>query len=77
MTKFSLLDLVPVVEGGNVATALASAADLAVHAESLGFTRYWVAEHPLCSANISVVIKLRRDCYGGSYSNHIAGGCGA
>ncbi len=60
MTKFSLLDLVPVVEGSNVATALANAADLAVHAESLGFTRYWVAEHHgmrgIASAATSVVI---------------------
>ncbi len=60
MTKFSLLDLVPVVEGGNVATALANAADLAVHAESLGFIRYWVAEHHgmrgIASAATSVVI---------------------
>jgi luciferase family oxidoreductase group 1 len=60
MTKFSLLDLVPVVEGSNVATALANAANLAVHAESLGFTRYWVAEHHgmrgIASAATSVVI---------------------
>ena len=60
MTKFSLLDLVPVVEGSNVATALANAADLAVHAESLGFARYWVAEHHgmrgIASAATSVVI---------------------
>lgn len=60
MTKFSLLDLVPVVEGGNVATALVNAADLAAHAESLGFTRYWVAEHHgmrgIASAATSVVI---------------------
>lgn len=60
MTSYSLLDLVPVVEGGNVATALANAADLAVHAESLGFTRYWVAEHHgmkgIASAATSVVI---------------------
>lgn len=60
MTKFSLLDLVPVVEGGDVATALANAADLAVQAESLGFTRYWVAEHHgmrgIASAATSVVI---------------------
>lgn len=60
MTKFSLLDLVPVVEGGNVATALANAADFAAHAESLGFTRYWVAEHHgmrgIASAATSVVI---------------------
>jgi luciferase family oxidoreductase group 1 len=60
MTNVSLLDLVPVVEGGNVATALANAADLAVHAESLRFTRYWVAEHHgmrgIASAATSVVI---------------------
>ena len=60
MPNFSLLDLVPVVEGGNVATALANAADLAVLAESLGFTRYWVAEHHgmrgIASAATSVVI---------------------
>lgn len=45
MTRFSLLDLVPVRQGGNVATALAETADLAVHAEALGFQRYWIAEH--------------------------------
>jgi luciferase family oxidoreductase group 1 len=60
MTKFSLLDLVPVVEGGNVATALTNAADLAAHAEALGYTRYWVAEHHgmrgIASAATSVVI---------------------
>ncbi|MEP7348909.1 MAG: LLM class flavin-dependent oxidoreductase [Sphingorhabdus sp.] len=60
MTHFSLLDLVPVVEGGSVAQALADATDLATHAESLGFTRYWVAEHHgmkgIASAATSVVI---------------------
>lgn len=60
MTRYSLLDLVPVVEGSSVAEALANAADLAAHAESLGFTRYWVAEHHgmkgIASAATSVVI---------------------
>jgi luciferase family oxidoreductase group 1 len=60
MTNYSLLDLVPVVEGGSVAGALANAADLAAHAESLGFSRYWVAEHHgmrgIASAATSVVI---------------------
>jgi luciferase family oxidoreductase group 1 len=60
MTKFSMLDLVPVVEGSNVASALTNAADLAVHAENLGFARYWVAEHHgmngIASAATSVVI---------------------
>lgn len=45
MAKLSLLDLVPVVEGGTVRQALLNAADLAAHAESVGFHRYWVAEH--------------------------------
>lgn len=60
MTAYSILDLVPVVEGGSVPQALANAADLAVHAEALGFTRYWVAEHHgmkgIASAATSVVI---------------------
>jgi luciferase family oxidoreductase group 1 len=60
MTAYSILDLVPVVEGSTVSTALANAADLAAHAESLGYTRYWVAEHHgmkgIASAATSVVI---------------------
>ena len=45
MTAYSLLDLVPVPEGGSVAQSLTNTADLAQHAEGLGFTRYWIAEH--------------------------------
>ena len=41
----SLLDLVAVREGGTVADALAIALRTAQHAEALGFTRYWLAEH--------------------------------
>ena len=41
----SLLDLVAVREGGSVADALAIARRTAQHAEALGFTRYWLAEH--------------------------------
>jgi len=44
-TRFSMLDLVAVREGGTVADALAIALRTARHAESLGFTRYWLAEH--------------------------------
>jgi luciferase family oxidoreductase group 1 len=43
--KLSMLDLVAVREGGTVAEALAIALQTARHAESLGFTRYWFAEH--------------------------------
>src|SRR3546814_18592009 len=45
MTAFSGLDLVPVIEGSDIVAALANAADLAAHAERLGYKRYWVAEH--------------------------------
>jgi len=41
----SMLDLVAVREGATVADALAIALRTAQHAESLGFTRYWLAEH--------------------------------
>jgi luciferase family oxidoreductase group 1 len=40
-----MLDLVAVREGGTVRDALAVALHTAQHAESLGFTRYWLAEH--------------------------------
>jgi luciferase family oxidoreductase group 1 len=43
--KLSMLDLVAVREGGTVAEALALALRTAQHAETLGFTRYWLAEH--------------------------------
>ncbi|MGA0611045.1 LLM class flavin-dependent oxidoreductase [Caldimonas sp. KR1-144] len=41
----SVLDLSPIVEGGDAARALAHTLDLARHAEALGFGRYWLAEH--------------------------------
>jgi luciferase family oxidoreductase group 1 len=44
-TKLSMLDLVTVREGGSVADALAIALRTAQCADSLGFTRYWLAEH--------------------------------
>ena len=40
-----MLDLVAVREGGTVSDALQIALRTAQHAESLGFKRYWVAEH--------------------------------
>jgi len=43
--NLSMLDLVAVREGGTVADALAIALRTAQHAEALGFTRYWLAEH--------------------------------
>jgi luciferase family oxidoreductase group 1 len=60
MVQYSFLDLVPVTEGGSIAQSLANAADLARHAEALGFHRYWVAEHHgmagIASAATSLVL---------------------
>ena len=60
MVPLSILDLVPVVQGGTPGDALRRSLDLAQHAERFGYTRYWVAEHHnmtgiACSAT-SVVI---------------------
>ncbi|MFN8937922.1 MAG: LLM class flavin-dependent oxidoreductase, partial [Pseudomonadota bacterium] len=45
MPPLSVLDLSLIVEGGSAADALRNTLDLARHAESLGYRRYWVAEH--------------------------------
>lgn len=45
MIPYSILDLAPVPEGHTVREALANTRDLAMHAEALGYTRYWLAEH--------------------------------
>ncbi len=41
----SILDLSPVPEGADAATALRNTVDLAQHAEQWGYQRFWVAEH--------------------------------
>lgn len=41
----SILDLSPISEGSDAATALRNTVDLAQHAEQWGYKRYWVAEH--------------------------------
>lgn len=60
MKALSVLDLVPIRSGDTPTQAFANAASLIRHVESLGFTRYWVAEHHnmtgIASAATSVVI---------------------
>src|ERR1041384_4016992 len=60
MVPVSILDLVPVVLGETPREALRKSLDLARHAETFGYTRYWVAEHHnmtgIASAATSVVI---------------------
>ena len=45
MAAFSVLDLSPIVEGGDARRALLETTELARAAERLGFTRFWLAEH--------------------------------
>jgi luciferase family oxidoreductase group 1 len=45
MTLLSILDLSPVPAGGSAAQSLRNSLDLASHADELGYTRYWLAEH--------------------------------
>ena len=63
---FSVLDLAPIVEGGDAGQALRNTRDLAQHAERWGYRRYWLAEHHnmagVASAATAVVIA------------HVAGG---
>ena len=64
MTPLSILDLAPIVEGATPADALRNSLDLARHAERLGYTRFWLAEHHnmlgIASAATSVVDRPRR-----------------
>src|SRR6187200_2300680 len=43
--RLSVLDQSPISEGSTGADALANTIDLARHCESLGYHRYWLAEH--------------------------------
>ena len=45
MVPFSILDLSPIVEGGDAAQSFRNSLGLAQHGEKLGFRRYWLAEH--------------------------------
>lgn len=44
-TAYSVLDLVPIVEGSSAANSFQNSLELAQRAEQLGYTRYWLAEH--------------------------------
>ncbi|PZR71315.1 MAG: LLM class flavin-dependent oxidoreductase [Chthoniobacterales bacterium] len=60
MVLASVLDLSPIIEGGDAALAFRDTVDLAQHAEAWGYHRFWLAEHHnlpgIASAATSVVI---------------------
>ena len=66
MIPLSVLDLAPILEGGDAAQSFRNSLDLAQHAERLGYRRFWLAEHhnipSVASAATSVLIA------------HVAGG---
>ncbi|AOS97118.1 Limonene 1,2-monooxygenase [Microbulbifer aggregans] len=45
MKAYSLLDLSPITEGSDAGSALRNSRELAQHAETLGYRRFWMAEH--------------------------------
>ena len=45
MIPLSVLDLSPIVQGGTPAQSFRRTLELAQHAERLGYTRFWLAEH--------------------------------
>src|SRR5947209_17393125 len=57
---YSILDLAPIIQGGDAALAFRNSLDLARHAEEWGYHRFWLAEHHnmpgIASAATSVVI---------------------
>jgi luciferase family oxidoreductase group 1 len=58
--RYSVLDLAPIIEGGDAALAFRNSLDLGQHAERWGYHRFWLAEHHnmrgIASAATSVVI---------------------
>ena len=60
MIPFSVLDLAPILEGGDARQALLGSRDLACHAERWGYRRFWLAEHHsmpgIASAATAVVV---------------------
>src|SRR3954471_12565165 len=66
MLPFSILDLSPIVEGGDAGQSFRNSLDLARQGERLGYQRFWLAEHHgmpgIASAATAVLI------------GHVAGG---
>ncbi len=60
MSPLSVLDLSPIIQGGDASQSLRNSLDLARHVERLGYRRFWLAEHHnmqgVASAATSVVI---------------------
>ena len=77
MIPFSVLDLSPIVEGGDAAQSFRNTLDLAQHAERWGYRRYWLAEHHgmpgIASAATSILISSKGGCGAGARSTFRSG----
>jgi luciferase family oxidoreductase group 1 len=75
VVPLSVLDLAPITQGADAGQAFRNSADLARHAERLGYNRFWMAEHHsmpgIASAATAVVL-----AYIGSQTSTIRIGAG-
>ena len=75
MISLSVLDLSPILQGGDAAQSLRNTRDLAQHAERWGYRRFWLAEHHnlpgVASAATSVVA-----CHVAGHTSKIRVGAG-
>lgn len=75
IVPLSVLDLAPICEGSDAAQSLRNSAGLARHAETLGYKRFWMAEHHsmpgIASAATAVAL-----AYVGSHTSTIRIGAG-
>lgn len=55
---FSILDLVPVIEGSSHKKAMENSVALAQHAENLGYKRFWISEHHNAESLVSSATPL-------------------
>src|SRR5262249_30638099 len=68
MVPLSVLDLSPIIEGGDAAQSFRNSAELARHAEQLGYNRFWMAEHHSMPGIASAAPGVARVCVGSQTS---------
>lgn len=73
--RISILDLAPITDSGTPGEALRNSADLARHAESWGYHRFWLAEHhnAVGIASAATAVSL---CHIGNHTSRIRIGAG-
>ena len=79
MATLSVLDLSPIIEGGDAAQSFRNSLSLAQHAEALGYRRFWLAEHHgmpgIASAATAVADRPRRGRHAHASASAPAASC--